>query len=512
MLIIGSMIQKVSFRRWPMWAIVCALLLTQPAAWAQPGRDEWYGEDLLQENTLWDRKPAEGWVVWASNRLDGLHEIYLMSATGRDDVDVTRLTFGGGKMPIWSPDGRWIAYHHTSDNTSHVTRWDKSEDKEIFRGPPLFWMFDNSGVVCRDGDDFFLVEPDFMETTMLFSKGDFPQLASSTMDPGGITADGRWLLAHTRLFRDGFTADNGSYKWGDSAVILDLTDPDRLYFFGPGCEPTAAPTGDQIYHVCGDFSICPTGPDLYQMNVNDFFSRTSYAPVVALPRSLFGHEYFPRVSTDNRWLVYGATDGCHDHENCNYEIFIHPLDGGISERVRITFNSRNDQWPHLFVGPLLNPESLSQLQLSQERIFFSANVEHDPEEQLIIAKNIGGGSLGQLKTNIQYGTVAGWLSVSNGEEGGAQVLVNGVRVEGLEPGTYTATVAVMEAVSLNRPRHYQVELLLSRREPVEPVEPVLSEGTQGCQLTGYPSLSGGVWLLLALLPRRRRIRSREVHR
>jgi hypothetical protein len=291
--------------------------------------------------------PSNGWVVWASDRNDGRHEIYLMKSDG---TGIKRLTFNGGKHPGWSPDAKWIAYNDAAEKT-HVIRHTGSGDKKVCDGAFEFWMWDKSGLVCRINDDHYLVNADTGTKKLLFKKSDFSKIGSKALNPGGISADGRWLVAHSDIYRTGYTGSNGTFKAYHAAVILDFQDKSKIYFFGQGCEPSTPPTGSYVYHVCGG-GVCSTFPDPYRMSLNDVSTRSSYKPEIAHADSDWGHEYFPRVSNDNKWLSYGATTGCHDHDTCDYEIFIHKLGAGSSDRTRITTHSKNDQWPHLWVGTL----------------------------------------------------------------------------------------------------------------------------------------------------------------
>ena len=36
----------------------------------------------------------------------------------------------------------------------------------------------------------------------------------------------------------------------------------------------------------------------------------------------YSHEYFPKLSNDGRWLVWGATAEGHEHDRADYEIFL----------------------------------------------------------------------------------------------------------------------------------------------------------------------------------------------
>jgi hypothetical protein len=36
----------------------------------------------------------------------------------------------------------------------------------------------------------------------------------------------------------------------------------------------------------------------------------------------YSHEYFPKLSNDGRWLVWGAAAEGHEHDRADYEIFV----------------------------------------------------------------------------------------------------------------------------------------------------------------------------------------------
>ena len=400
--------------------------------------------------------PDDGWIVFASNRNDGRHEIYLMQADGSN---VSRLTNTGARMPTWSPDGRWIAYETVPVGYARVMRWDLSEDKQIFTGQPLFWMWDNSGVVCRDGDDFYLVDPDAETSSLMFRKSDFSQMDGKVINPGGITTNGRFLVTHTDRYRNGYSGTNGSFNAYHAAVILDFNNPDECYFFGSGCEPHTPPAGNWVYHVCGG-DECAYHPDLMRMDIGDRQSRSSYQTVVGHADADWGHEYFPRISTDGNWMVYGATTGCHDHDTCQYEIFVHPLGGGNDARTRVSDNNANDQWPHLYVGPLWSG-NLPRIDLAPSSLSFSAVVgDPDPASQDVVVSNGGAGTLDNVGHSISYDSGQGWLSVSRSGSGNSQTLTNSVSLAGLSSGNFSATVQVDAGNAGNSPS-YSVALSLT---------------------------------------------------
>jgi hypothetical protein len=63
----------------------------------------------------------------------------------------------------------------------------------------------------------------------------------------------------------------------------------------------------------------------------------------------YSHEYFPRVSSDGRWLVWGAAAAGHEHDKADYEMFAWRLGADWSTVIRLTFSKANDQWPELYI-------------------------------------------------------------------------------------------------------------------------------------------------------------------
>ena len=63
----------------------------------------------------------------------------------------------------------------------------------------------------------------------------------------------------------------------------------------------------------------------------------------------FTHEYFPKLSTDGRWLVFGASAGGHEHDTEDYEVFLWEVGTDPSTTTRLTWHTGNDCWPDVYV-------------------------------------------------------------------------------------------------------------------------------------------------------------------
>jgi MYXO-CTERM domain-containing protein len=406
--------------------------------------------------------PPDGWLLWQSTRSDSRSEVYRARADGSE---VTRMTTNTGTIPMWAPDGRWISYKDES-GTLFITRPDGSERRSLLPsvdGVP-FWLHDNSGLAAQVGGEYFLVDPETSETTLMFSIGDFPAFAdgSATFLWNGMTADNHYMVAGSSLYLNGYSGANGSITAGGfSAIVVDLLHKDRVYWFGLGCWPFTPPAGDLVFHICAD---CPTHPDIYHMSLNDLATRASYAPEVANPDPDWGHEYNPRVSNDNRWLVYMASAGCHDSAGCDYDIFLHEIGKGPTERTRIIQHPATDAYPALYVGPFWQPTAQPRLLVTPNRLTFFASANSLPGTQTIKLKNSGGGVLGAATLTI--GSEAPWLNATLGT-GTVTVGLNGL--SGLARGTYQTTIIINVDGALDAPAVVPVTLVADESFPAPEV-------------------------------------------
>jgi hypothetical protein len=436
---------------------------------------------LLLARPVQAAAPADGWVIWQSNRQDARHEIYRAHADGSE---VARLTRSGGLLPLWSPDGRWIAFHDDA-SIGYLMRPDGSELQTLPEGIPWFWMHDNSGLVIL-AQGFELLDPETMKHSYYFSREAFPQFGNATFHPNAITHDNRYLLVGSSLYELGFTGSNGSFTSSYSAVILDLLHKDKTYFFGTGCWPFSPPAGDLVFHVCGN---CPTFPDIYRMSLADLATRSSYTAEVANENANWGHEYNPRVSNDNRWISYMASDGCHEGDSCNYDIWLHELGTAPSERLRVTQDSSFDGYPQIFIGPLWTKTSQSRLLLTPGRITFFAMDGALPTAKTVLVKNSGGGTLGT--TVVTPDPSAPWLEVRQDETG---TITFGVRSGFITRGILQANVTVAVDGALGSPATISVTLNADDSFPIADASVALdaAEGEAGAPGVDAPSLPPSV--------------------
>jgi MYXO-CTERM domain-containing protein len=333
-----------------------------------------------------------------------------------------------------------------------------------------FWLHDNSGLAITQGAELRVFDPETKESTLLLNIGDLPPFAdgNASLLWNALTWDNRYLLAGSSLYSNGYTGANGSFTSDFSAVIVDLLHKSQVYWFGSGCWPFSPPAGDLIFHVCGN---CPTYPDIYRMSLADLATRASYAPEVAHANADWGHEYNPRVSNDNRWLVYMASDGCHDGDACDYDIWLHEIGQGPSERSRITQSPGFDGYPSMYVGPFWQPASQPRLLVTPNRVTFFASAGATPVAQTLKLKNTGTGAL-----NPATVTVGSGVPGLNAAQLGTGVTVGFGDLSNLTRGTYQADIVVTVDGALNSPVTVPVTLIADDSFPA-PEEGVPETGT-----------------------------------
>lgn len=438
--------------------------------------------------------PQNGWLVWASNRKAGRHEIYRMKVGVASSV--VRLTTHGGKYPKWSPKGDWIAYERSNVAESvWLMRADGSQAYAVTdtalpaAAMPMFWLDDHTLVVQHnhhgmtykpERDDPYTVDISQSppKVKRWLKKSDFAKLDTSSVnlfETTGLTPNGRFLVVATDYFKNTATSDNTghpTFKGGWTPQILDLQDKSKIYVIGLGCEGTASPTANVVYHVKRGATITEE-KDIYTMKAGSLAEvrdRAGYKAEVDYPNNEWGHEYFPFVSTDGVWLTYGATNyetltkGCHDHTTCNYDLYVHRIGAGARTKEKVVDDSHNDQWPHLYVGALWQPPQ-PKIVLSASLVAFGdiQEGEANPANKRVDVTNGEPQSAPLAALKVSSVVYAGsgvpeWLTVAVGGSGNEQFLTNQADISELTPNLYSATVKVAASGASNSPRNYTVSI------------------------------------------------------
>jgi hypothetical protein len=282
-----------------------------------------------------------GLVVWSSNRT-GNHELYLLdlkSGTVRQLTHTPYVEF----FSRFSPDGRRILFNRSQreyvsfrDTTAwdvYVVNADGTGERRLARnGYWPQWTPDGKAIIFWRTGRVIRLEVDGGDggrESVLLDAGATDGIRGDVETPE-ISPDGRHLAVTVR-----------SREYGGVAVIDLATRATTRLSSAGACQLTWMPGSEALLWMesggNGGTQIVKGGPGLPRQVFMD------------LPGS-YSHEYFPRVSSDGRWLVWGAAAKGHEHDRADYEIFVWQIGRPATEIVRLTHHPGNDQWPDVHLS------------------------------------------------------------------------------------------------------------------------------------------------------------------
>jgi len=136
-----------------------------------------------------------------------------------------------------------------------------------------------------------------------------------------------------------FLAFTGRGKM-DGVFVLDRA-RNEFIKIGGGCQITWVPDGQEVIWMDGGGN---GGNHILKSSI----THVQQEVFMDLP-GRYSHEYFPRLSQDGRWLVWGAAAEGHEHDIADYEIFLWKVGTPFSQAIRLTYNPANDNWPDIFL-------------------------------------------------------------------------------------------------------------------------------------------------------------------
>ena len=276
----------------------------------------------------------DGDVVFDSNRggTFGIHVLGAAKGTIRSvfDTEMTEI------YPDPSPDGDWIVFarakslHRLAPSEIWVCRRDGSGARKVADNG-TFPTFDRNGRTVyfeRGRRKVMAVELDGSGEREVFPRGREEFDRFRIVKPR-VSPDGRWVA---------FISDR---KGAWNTWIADLETGESRHV-AQGCEPAWFPDSGKIAWIRQRDVRQGSGIFAWDMATG----TTEEIQDADLP---WGHEYFPTVSADGKYLLWGACpEGQHSHETSRYQLFAKDLTSG--RVTRLTDDLANNRWPKLLPG------------------------------------------------------------------------------------------------------------------------------------------------------------------
>jgi hypothetical protein len=287
-----------------------------------------------------------GTIVWSSSRV-GNHDLYVMNTDGSNTHNIT----SGDAVdwfPRFSPDGSKILFCRSKKgwvserDANNSDKWDLYTIKPD--GTELTKVVDSASWGSWIGQEEIIYVRGMKVLRAKLGSKDETVLADSE----GVKALDGALLQQPELSKDGrfvaITLRGAKRETG----IWDI-EKKTWRTTGQGCQINWTPDGSDIYWVN------PTGnggSEVYREPIKDGKPAKEMSGDELRFMDVPGrrsHEYFPQLSRDGQWMVWGVTQRGHDHDIADYEIYLWHLGDKPEEAVRLTYHSANDRWPDIFI-------------------------------------------------------------------------------------------------------------------------------------------------------------------
>lgn len=304
----------------------------------QPGFSDPYEPLLSREVTPVEGFP-HGFVVWSSNR-SGKHDIFRMTLPDRE---ITQLTDHPhvDYHPRISPDGRRVVFARSREpgmSTRNQLDWDVmlldletgKERKLSEYGNFPTWSSDGREIYFqRRIEQFAKYDLDDEEERVVFHAGMGQVKNGAGLQTPHLSPNGKKIAVTLRF----------------SQHLIGIVDfKGRISRISDGCQLTWSPSGDFLYYV--DYG------GRMENAIYVYEPSTGESQMALDLPGEFSHEYFPKLSGDERYMVFGASrsEKAHEHNTADFELFLWQVGTPVENVARLTFDESNDNYPdiHLF--------------------------------------------------------------------------------------------------------------------------------------------------------------------
>jgi len=284
-------------------------------------------------------KKLSGFIVWSSNRA-GNHDIWQMSLP---DLTLKQLTNHQNteNFARISPDGSKVVFsrsHQPHQSQRDKRPWDvwllelKSgkETKLAEFGLAPSWSPDGNTIIFqRSPDKIIAYDLKTKQERIYFQSGNV-ETANQAVDLNTPSVGNGMQLAFT--FRNR----------GQPTNVIRDQNGEFSVVHRDSCQVMWSPSGQFATYV--------------QKGGKQTNQIMHYDPVSGQKKTLidlpgeFSHEYFPRLTQNEKYLIFAASSGGHAHDMADYELFLWPVGKPQNSASRLTHHLGNDSWPDIWLS------------------------------------------------------------------------------------------------------------------------------------------------------------------
>ena len=294
------------------------------------------GESILEREVAQAEHLPNGFVVWSSNRF-GNHDILRMDLPDRK---ITQLTTHPHTeyYPRISPNGRYVVFarsHIPWVSQRKQAPWDvilldlqSGEEKLLAKNANMpTWSADGKKVFfIRNLIEFTQIDIKSGKEKLLYKSGTGDISHKTILQTPHLSPDKEKMSVtlRGRQHRIGIADLKGKFK--------EIAD---------GCQLTWSRDGSFLYFV--DYG--GKQKNAIYIYEPDKDKTTMW---LDLPGE-YSHEYFPKLSQQEDYLIFASSTGDHEHDSADYEIFLWQVGTPAENASRLTFHTGNDNWPDIHI-------------------------------------------------------------------------------------------------------------------------------------------------------------------
>jgi hypothetical protein len=285
-------------------------------------------------------RQVRGHLVWSSNR-EGNHELYRVDLPGGS---VRRLTNHPHVdfFSRFSPDGRfitflrsqrpWVSFRETDAWDLYIMQADGAGERRLAgHAYHPTWLPDGSAVLFQRDNSIVQVDPMSGAEQLVYDGARLP--TRGTLEEPELLEAGRYLVTLRGV------------RLGTVGILDIAANTYQPVSSVRACQITAVPGRREVLWM-------ESGGEGGTRVMHADLSAPDHDPAVLIDLpGPYSHEYFPRITADGRWLVWGAAAEGHEHDRADYEIFVWERGTPPESAVRVTYSAANDQWPDLLLVP-----------------------------------------------------------------------------------------------------------------------------------------------------------------